>query len=208
MVSPAKVMMLTVPGGVAIGVVCGLAAVTFAGRTTDHLIESALTTVAAYGSFLLAEHFHCSGVLATVAAGLVLGDLSILAEDEANRITRRGREFVLDLWEFIAFLINSVVFLLIGLTMGDLPFHHLGVIALLGIIALVLMVRRGFGLSDKPAFCLVPVGHHTDDAACPLVGRSPRRTRPGVGIVHSGRRSVPRSNPGCDVRSGRIFGGA
>ena len=79
--------------------------------------------------------------MATVAAGLVLGNLSILAEDEANRITRRGREFVLDLWEFIAFLINSVVFLLIGLTMGDLPFHHLGVIALLGIVALVLVAR-------------------------------------------------------------------
>ncbi|HEX3995188.1 MAG TPA: cation:proton antiporter, partial [Acetobacteraceae bacterium] len=108
------VLILTAPGGVVIGVVCALGAVAIAGRTTDHLVEGALTFVAAYGSFLIAEHFHCSGVLATVAAGLVVGNLTVLANDEANSITRRGREFVLDLWEFIAFLVNSVVFLLIG----------------------------------------------------------------------------------------------
>jgi monovalent cation:H+ antiporter, CPA1 family len=43
-----------------------------AGRTSDHLVETALTVVAAYGSFLLAEYFHFSGVLATVAAGLLM----------------------------------------------------------------------------------------------------------------------------------------
>jgi CPA1 family monovalent cation:H+ antiporter len=137
----ARVLVLTVPGGIVIGVVCALAAVGIAGRTTDHLIESALTSAAAYGSFLLAEHFHCSGVLATVAAGLVMGNLTVLAEGESNRITQRGRAFVLDLWEFIAFLINSLVFLLIGLTLGDLPIRRIGWGSLLAIIALVLVGR-------------------------------------------------------------------
>jgi CPA1 family monovalent cation:H+ antiporter len=138
---PFGALVLTVPGGIVIGVVCALAAVGIAGRTTDHLIESALTTAAAYGSFLIAEHFHCSGVLATVAAGLVMGNLTVLAEGESNRITQRGRAFVLDLWEFIAFLINSLVFLLIGLTLGDLPIRRIGWGSLLVIIALVLVGR-------------------------------------------------------------------
>jgi CPA1 family monovalent cation:H+ antiporter len=137
----ARVLILTVPGGVVIGVACALGVVAIAGRTTDHLVESALTTVAAYGSFLLAEHFHCSGVLATVAAGLVVGNLAVLPNGEANRITRRGQAFVLDVWEFIAFLTNSVVFLLIGLALGDLRIRLLGTRSLLAIIALVLVAR-------------------------------------------------------------------
>ena len=40
-----------------------------AGTSDDHLVETALTVIAAFGSFLIAEHFHASGVLATVAAG-------------------------------------------------------------------------------------------------------------------------------------------
>ena len=65
-----------------VGIACGAAAIALAGRTSDHLVEATLTAVAAYGSFLLAEHFHFSGVLATVAAGLVMGNLGVLREDE------------------------------------------------------------------------------------------------------------------------------
>ena len=45
------------------------------GRTDDHLVEITLTTMAAYGAFLLADHFAMSGVLATLAAGLVIGNV-------------------------------------------------------------------------------------------------------------------------------------
>ena len=73
-------------GGILVGVTCGAAAVALAGRTSDHLVQATLTAVAAYGSFLLAENFHFSGVLATVAAGLLMGNLGVLREDE-NRIS-------------------------------------------------------------------------------------------------------------------------
>jgi CPA1 family monovalent cation:H+ antiporter len=56
-------------------IVAGLVLV-IVGRTDDHLIEVALTTVAAYGSFLLAEHFGGSGILATLTAGMLLGNLA------------------------------------------------------------------------------------------------------------------------------------
>ncbi len=53
----------------------------------------------------------------------------------------RGREFVLALWEFIAFIANSLVFLLIGLTVAGISFGRLGAKALVVIIALVLLGR-------------------------------------------------------------------
>ena len=59
------------------GITCGAAAVALAGRTSDHLVQATLTAVAAYGSFLLAENLQFSGVLATVAAGLLMGNLGV-----------------------------------------------------------------------------------------------------------------------------------
>ena len=55
---------LIAAGGVACGLITGAAAIFVAGRTDEHLVETALTAVAAYGSFLIAEHFGASGVLA------------------------------------------------------------------------------------------------------------------------------------------------
>ena len=81
-----------------------------AGRTDDHLVEISFTTVAAYGSFLLADHFGLSGVLATITAGLVMGNFKSL-----NAISERGKEAVDAFWEYAAFVANSLVFLLIGM---------------------------------------------------------------------------------------------
>jgi CPA1 family monovalent cation:H+ antiporter len=114
-------------GGVLIGIACGLVAIAFAWRTSDHLVETALTAVAAYGSFLLAESFHLSGVLATVAAGLLMGNLGVLIEDEGRAaLSSQGREFVIAFWEFAAFIANSLVFLLIGLRVAGMAFADVG----------------------------------------------------------------------------------
>lgn len=116
-----------VGGGVLIGIACGLVAIAFAWRTSDHLVETALTAVAAYGSFLLAESFHLSGVLATVAAGLLMGNLGVLIEDEGRAaLSSQGREFVIAFWEFAAFIANSLVFLLIGLRVAGMAFADVG----------------------------------------------------------------------------------
>ena len=58
---------LIAAGGVACGLIVGAAAIFVAGRTDEHLVETALTAVAAYGSFLIADHFGASGVLATAS---------------------------------------------------------------------------------------------------------------------------------------------
>jgi CPA1 family monovalent cation:H+ antiporter len=137
----AQVLLFTVGGGIVAGLACAGAVVVIAGRTSDHLVESTLTTVAAYGSFLVAEHFHCSGVLATVAAGLLTGNLTVLNGEAESQISSTGRQFILDLWEFIAFIANSFVFLLIGLTVAEVSFRRLGLTAFATIIALVLVGR-------------------------------------------------------------------
>ena len=79
-------------------------------RTTNPVVEITLTIIAAYGSFLLAEHRHMSGVLASLAAGLVLGNLG-----HKRAITPSGGDAVIATWDSIAFLANSVVFILIGI---------------------------------------------------------------------------------------------
>ncbi len=108
-------------GGIAFGAVGAAMALAIAGRTEEHLVETAITAVTAYGSFLAAESFGASGVLATVTAGLLLGNLGVLAEPARPlSLTVQGREFVLAFWEFAAFLANSFVFLLIGLALAHI----------------------------------------------------------------------------------------
>jgi CPA1 family monovalent cation:H+ antiporter len=70
----------TALGGVAVGLVCGGVAIFVIGRADDYLIETAVTTVTAYGAFLMPNILAVRGVLATVAAGLLIGNLGILAE--------------------------------------------------------------------------------------------------------------------------------
>lgn len=121
------------------GVLCGAAvaglALYLAGRTEDHLIELTFAAVAAFGSFLLAEHFHCSGVLAVLVAGLMIGNLGHI-----GAITDAGREAVGAFWEFAAFLSNSIIFLLIGVQEEALArglIEHLDVIGLAILTSLI-----------------------------------------------------------------------
>jgi len=99
----------TVLGGVLCGVLVAGGLLLMAGRSQDHLVELTLSVLAAFGSFLLAEKFHVSGVLAALAAGMLIGNLG-----PRRMISERGSESVIRFWDFAAFLANSVVFLLIG----------------------------------------------------------------------------------------------
>jgi len=107
--------------GLLAGAVVAGIVLTIIGRTDDHLIEVALTTVAAYGSFLLAEQFGGSGILATLTGGMVLGNLA----PRWGFISEAGDRVVRSTWEFITFLANSLVFLLIGLAEGHEDFGGL-----------------------------------------------------------------------------------
>lgn len=103
-------LVISVIGGILCGLLVAGGVLLLAGRTDDHLVEITLTTVAAYGSFLLAEHFHLSGVLASLVAGLMTGNVGSLGS-----FTDKGRDAVVSFWEFIAFVVNSFIFMLIGI---------------------------------------------------------------------------------------------
>ena len=106
----AGTLVFTVAGAVLCGAVVATLAVLLTGHTNDHLVEITFTTVAAYGSFLLAEHFHFSGVLATLTAGLIVGNAGHL-----GGLSEKGREAVGQFWEYAEFVANSLIFLLIGM---------------------------------------------------------------------------------------------
>jgi CPA1 family monovalent cation:H+ antiporter len=126
----------TLCGGVLIGAICGAAVLLIAGKTDDHLVEISLTSIAAYGSFLVAERAHASGVLASLTAGLVIGNLGL-----AGAISHHGRQHLLDAWDFFAFLANSFVFILIGMNVATSPVGLLG-FATAGIAVVLVLFGR------------------------------------------------------------------
>lgn len=96
-------------GGAALGVMVGLAASRVTREFNDHLLEIMLTTIVAFGSYLLAEWLHGSGVIAVVAAGLVVGSYGM-----KKGMSATTRLAVNTFWEYAAFAVNSIVFLLVG----------------------------------------------------------------------------------------------
>jgi len=109
-------------GGLAVGLTLGyLVSAVFLARVDDPLIETSTTLALAYGSFLLAEEFgkvigdndlHFSGILAVVAAGLMVGNIGLKNTAPSTRLTLEH------FWELLTFLVNSLVFLVIGLTIS------------------------------------------------------------------------------------------
>jgi CPA1 family monovalent cation:H+ antiporter len=99
-----------VGSGGLIGAVVGLAVSQVIKQIDDAMIEITLTTIAAYGSFVTAEHFHYSGVIAVVVAGVLCGNYGA-----RTGMTPSTRIAVEAFWEYVAFALNSIVFLLIGL---------------------------------------------------------------------------------------------
>ena len=101
-------------GGIAVGLLLGWIISRLIAQIDEYLIETTLTTVLAYGAYLLAEQLHFSGVLAVVAAGLVSGNLGRQGMSPTTRIV------LTSFWEYVAFFTNSLVFLIIGLQI-DIP---------------------------------------------------------------------------------------
>jgi CPA1 family monovalent cation:H+ antiporter len=102
--------LLAVAGGAVLGSALGYLASRVTGTVDDPQIEITLTTILAYGSYLLAFHLHLSGVIATASAGLMLGNFG--AKRGLSAGTRTAMQ---SFWEYISFVMNSLVFLLIGL---------------------------------------------------------------------------------------------
>jgi Na+/H+ antiporter len=95
-------------GGVLVGVAVGLVLMKVLSRLDDRPVEIVVGLVGAYAAFLLAERVHVSGVLACVSAGLVGSRLAPRAVRPSTRLDAYA------FWETLEFLLNGLVFILLG----------------------------------------------------------------------------------------------
>ena len=132
LLSAVRHFVVSVVGGGGIGVLLGLTVAKVMSLVDDHLIEITLTTILAFSAYLLAEHLHISGVMAVIGAGLMTGNYGTRwAMSPTTRIS------VSDFWEYAAFVVNSVLFLMIGIEVKIVDFGPLWVAVLLAVAAML-----------------------------------------------------------------------
>jgi CPA1 family monovalent cation:H+ antiporter len=144
----ATVAFLTVAcGGAAMGFGAGYLAHRLLGRLDDHLTEVMISVVLAFGAYTLAETLHVSGVVAAVVAGLIIGNYgTVFSMSPTTRLS------LLNFWAVLAFLVNSAVFLLIGLdfSVERLPAN----LPAMGVTILAVLVGRSVAV-----YALVPLSN-------------------------------------------------
>ena len=97
----------------ALGAVAGYVASRILPNVGDHLIEVSLSVVLAYGTYLVADGLHQSGVIATAVAGIVLGTYG-----RRNGMSPKTEEALDTVWEFVAFLATAFIFLVVGFSIA------------------------------------------------------------------------------------------
>ena len=145
------VVVLLAVGGAAIGAAVGAAWVLLARRLQDDYLTIAATLLMPWSSYILGEHFHVSGVIATVTAGLICGTYQHKVFTAAVRM--RAGSF----WAVMIFLMEAAVFMLIGLSLRGVVdrvggfgvvIHQMGGPVLLILLALLLARFAWVFLSD------------------------------------------------------------
>jgi monovalent cation/hydrogen antiporter len=127
-------------GGVAVGTMIAAGAFLIRRRTEDAVLETVVALVTPYGAYVLAESIHASGVTAVVVASVILGT-------QATRLTTaRTRLQLAAVFQTIVFLLESVVFSLIGLQLPALLGGQAGIdsrwpVQALAIAATLMAVR-------------------------------------------------------------------
>ncbi|MFT6644620.1 MAG: CPA1 family monovalent cation:H+ antiporter, partial [Patiriisocius sp.] len=133
-------------GGAFVGWLLALAVGQMLGAIeSDAAIEITLSTILAYFSFIIAEHvFHVSGIMAVVAAGIMMGSWG------KTKISPSTEEFMEHFWEYLAYLANVVIFLMVGM--------QIDLVALWASIDLILLVFVGMLISRAVVvFGVVPL---------------------------------------------------
>jgi CPA1 family monovalent cation:H+ antiporter len=134
-------------GGFLLGIGVGWIASHVVRRVDDRLVVITITIAVAYGMYLLGTALNTSGLLAVVGAGLVMGSYG-----RKNAMSPRTIEAADDVWEFIDYLANSLLFLLLGfeLALTNLAQSFPGIFfGLLGaLIGRVLMIYVFIPLQD------------------------------------------------------------
>jgi CPA1 family monovalent cation:H+ antiporter len=100
-------------GSITIGAVSGFLISRVLKSTSEHLIELTLTLLAAYGTYLVADLLHQSGIIASVVAGVVLGTYG-----RREGLSPRAQEAIDVVWEFLSYVLTGAAFLLVGIAIS------------------------------------------------------------------------------------------
>lgn len=202
--------------GLILGLIVGWVTARFLRLVDDHLIETTVTFSAAYGVYLIGTALHTSGLLAVVGAGLVIGSYG-----RQTGMSERAQEASHAVWEFIGYLANSLLFLLLGIELGA---SHLfaqslfsGILwVLLGVIAgRVLMIYMLIPLQDALARWLerrktkqprfLPLPHPIPASWRPLLALSGLRGALSIALVLSLPDTIARRNLLQDIVYGVVL---
>ncbi len=123
-------------GGLALGVATGYVAYRAMRAIDDFPVEVLVTLALVTGTYALAQKLGTSGPLAVVAAGLLVGDRA-----PRDAMSERTQGYVEALWTLIDEVLNSVLFLLIGLEVLVLRFEASGVVLAICAVPIVLVAR-------------------------------------------------------------------
>ena len=101
--------LLVTGGGVLVGGLCGYLIYQLLKTIKNHLLEVSLTVLLAFGTPLIAESIHCSGIIAVVVAGFMMG------KGRLSCLSSKSRETVETFWTVIDSIMISFIFFMIGL---------------------------------------------------------------------------------------------
>ncbi|MCD2258029.1 cation:proton antiporter [Psychroserpens luteolus] len=133
----AKLFGQEVIGGIVLGLILGYITYKLLKSIDDYEVEVIITIATVMGGSLLAHHWHLSAPLAMVTAGLIVGNDTV-RQSAMSEITEM---YVDKFWELIDVLLNTVLFVMIGMEILVLSFSFDYVLAGLIAVPLVLLSR-------------------------------------------------------------------
>lgn len=131
----AEIFLVEVGGGIALGVIIGWIAFKMMKSIDNYEVEVIVTLAAVMGGTILAQYLHVSAPLAMVSAGLLIGNDRV----RETSMSATTELYIDKFWELVDVLLNSVLFVLIGMEILVLTFNtHYMLAGLLTIPALLL----------------------------------------------------------------------
>jgi len=123
-------------GGPLLGVIIGFIGAQLLSRINAHLSETTLTFAVAYGAYIVGVLLHTSGLLAVVLAGITLAAFS-----RRSAMSRYTYESADSIWEFVNYVANSLLFLVLGISIGGQSFF--GALPSIMVAVIGVLVGRG-----------------------------------------------------------------
>lgn len=133
----AEMFLVEVVGGIALGLILGWITYRLMKSINDYYVEVIITIAAVMGGTVLAQYLHLSAPLAMVTAGLIIGNDRV-RESSMSEITE---EYVDKFWELIDILLNTVLFVMIGMEILVLTYNNQFILAGLLCVPTLLLAR-------------------------------------------------------------------